>query len=84
MVTFVAAQDPDLLGLYPTVIWMDQASAFKHLRFTIKIHNVHSRRWTQAEVDMRGWTNQTIAAGKDQWIKGFSDHSLLYLEVQRI
>jgi hypothetical protein len=38
----------------------------------------------QGEVDVRGWVNQQTAAAKDQWIRNFSDHSLLYLEVQRV
>ncbi len=38
----------------------------------------------KAEVDVRGWTNQPTLAAKDKWIKDFSDHSLLYLEVQRV
>jgi hypothetical protein len=39
---------------------------------------------TKAEVDVRGWTNQTTAVAKDKWIKDYSDHSLLYLEVQQV
>jgi len=29
------------------------------------------RDGTKAEVDVRGWTNQTTAAAKDKWIKTF-------------
>ncbi len=36
-----------------------------------------------AEVDVRGWVNKSNRDGKDKWIREFSDHSLLYLEVQR-
>jgi hypothetical protein len=38
----------------------------------------------KAEVDVRGWTNQTTATAKDKWIKEYLDHSLLYLEVQEV
>jgi hypothetical protein len=34
--------------------------------------------------DVRGWTNQTTAVAKDKRIKDFSDHRLLYLELQRV
>jgi hypothetical protein len=33
---------------------------------------------------VRGWVNATSAAAKDNWIKDFSDHSLMYLKVQRV
>jgi hypothetical protein len=33
---------------------------------------------------VRGWVNAANAAAKDKWIKDFSDHRLLYLEVQRV
>jgi len=35
----------------------------------------------EANVSVRGWVDQTTAAKKDDWIKKFSDHSLLYFEV---
>jgi endonuclease/exonuclease/phosphatase family metal-dependent hydrolase len=38
----------------------------------------------EAEVDVRGWVNQNTQAAKDKWINEYSDHSLLYLEVQRV
>jgi endonuclease/exonuclease/phosphatase family metal-dependent hydrolase len=59
---------------------LDHVYASKHLKFTMFTR----ADGIQAEVDVRGWTNQTTTVGKDQWIKDFSDHSLLYLEVQRI
>jgi endonuclease/exonuclease/phosphatase family metal-dependent hydrolase len=59
---------------------LDHVYASNHLKF-----KMFSRSdGTQAEVDVRGWANQTTAAAKDQWIKDFSDHSLLYLEVQQV
>jgi len=59
---------------------LDHVYAANHLKF---------KRFTRAdgakaEVDVRGWTNQTSAVAKDKWIKDFSDHSLLYLEIQRV
>jgi endonuclease/exonuclease/phosphatase family metal-dependent hydrolase len=59
---------------------LDHVYASKHLKFTLFARP----DGTQAEVDVRGWTNQPNAAAKDQWIKDFSDHSLLYLEVQQV
>lgn len=51
---------------------LDHVVAADHLEF---------RTFAGAEVDVRGWTT---ADDKDAWINSFSDHSLLYLEVQRV
>lgn len=59
---------------------LDHVYASKHLTFTLFTRP----DGTKAEVDVRGWTNQPTPAAKDKWIKDFSDHSLLYLEVQRV
>ena len=36
------------------------------------------------EVDVRGWVNKPSTASQDAWINEFSDHSLLYFEVQKV
>jgi endonuclease/exonuclease/phosphatase family metal-dependent hydrolase len=59
---------------------LDHVYASKHLKF--KMFNRPDGG--KAEVDVRGWVNQTTPAAKDKWIKDYSDHSLLYLEVQRV
>ena len=58
---------------------LDHVYASKHLKFKMFTR----ADGANAEVDVRGWTDQPTAAAKDQWIKDYSDHSLLYLEVQR-
>lgn len=35
-----------------------------------------------AEVAVRGWVNEADAAAQDAWIDRYSDHSMLYFEVQ--
>ena len=59
---------------------LDHVYAAKHLKFTM----FPRPDGTKAEVDVRGRTNQTTATAKDKWIKEYSDHSLLYLEVQKV
>ena len=34
-----------------------------------------------ASVSVRGWVNEPTAAKKDEWIKKFSDHSLMFFEI---
>jgi len=59
---------------------LDHVYASKHLKFKM----FHRPDGSKAEVDVRGWVNQENSAAKDKWIRDFSDHSLLYLEVQRV
>jgi endonuclease/exonuclease/phosphatase family metal-dependent hydrolase len=36
---------------------------------------------SHAEVAVRGWTTESTVAKQDEWIKKYSDHSLVYFEV---
>ena len=59
---------------------LDHVYASKHLKFA----EFDRLDETKAEVDVRGWVNQTTVAAKDQWIEDFSDHCLLFLEIERV
>ena len=64
-----------LTELEPYLWLADQAGRLKQIY-----------RWpdgTKADVDVRGWVNEPTQAARDKWIGDFSDHSLLFLEVQR-
>ncbi len=37
-----------------------------------------------ADVTVLGWPKQTTVAKQDQWIRDYSDHGLLYLQVERV
>ena len=60
---------------------LDHVYASKHLQF--KQFNIPTSG-TKADVEVRGWVDQTSPADKDKWIKDYSDHSLLYFEVQKV
>ena len=53
----------------------DHVVASDHLSF---------KSFAGAEVDVRGWTKEATEEGKALWIKRYSDHALLYFEVQRV
>jgi endonuclease/exonuclease/phosphatase family metal-dependent hydrolase len=56
---------------------LDHAYAADHLTFkSFAIDGGGS-----ADVVVRGWVDKSSAQDKDQWIKDFSDHSLIYFEV---
>ena len=54
---------------------LDHVVAAEHLKF---------KNFNGSPVDVRGWVNEATDADKDTWIEKFSDHSLLYFEVQKV
>ena len=53
---------------------LDHVVAAKHLRF---------KKFRGAEVDVRGWPELEGEAEQLEWITRYSDHALLYFEVQK-
>lgn len=54
---------------------LDHVVAADHLQFT---------QFAGADVSVRGWPQLATEQEQRNWITGFSDHALLYLEVQEI
>ena len=59
---------------------LDHVYASEHLKFK-QFNKVGGGK---ADVSVRGWVNTKTIAEKDKWIKDYSDHSLLFLEVQKV
>ena len=59
---------------------LDHVYASEHLQFK----EFTRQDGTKAEVAVRGWVDETSQAKKDTWIGEYSDHCLLYLEVQKV
>lgn len=53
---------------------LDHVVAADHLQF---------KQFAGTDVRALGWPEETTPAAQDAWIKRFSDHSILYFEVQR-
>jgi len=54
---------------------LDHVIAADHLKF---------KQFTGgAQVDVRGWASQTTDAAKAAWIKQYSDHSLMFFQVEK-
>ncbi|KAB2644188.1 MAG: hypothetical protein DVB27_12480 [Verrucomicrobia bacterium] len=53
---------------------LDHVVAADHLQF---------EQFAGTDVRALGWPEETTPAAQDAWIKRFSDHSILYFEVQR-
>jgi endonuclease/exonuclease/phosphatase family metal-dependent hydrolase len=54
---------------------LDHVVAADHLKF---------KKFKGADVSVMGWPEQPTPAEQDAWIKRFSDHGILYFEVQRV
>ena len=54
---------------------LDHVVAASHLNF---------KKFGENPVSVRGWTDETTSEKKDAWAKKYSDHALLYFEVQKI
>lgn len=54
---------------------LDHVYASKNLKFT---------QFNGADVDVRGWVNAITDGEKNKWINDYSDHSILYFEVQKV
>ena len=54
---------------------LDHVVAADHLQFT---------QFVGADVSVRGWPELGTEAEQRQWIEDFSDHALLYFEVQEV
>lgn len=54
---------------------LDHVVAMDHLKF---------KSFGGTDVRVSGWNDKTTKAQKKAWVKKFSDHSMLYLEVQRV
>ena len=54
---------------------LDHVVAAEHLQF---------KAINGADVTVKGWPELATAQERDAWIKDFSDHALLFFEVQKV
>jgi hypothetical protein len=54
---------------------LDHVVAADHLNF---------KKFSGSSVDVRGWVDEPTDGKKDAWTKKFSDHTLLFFEVQKV
>lgn len=54
---------------------LDHVVSAEHLKF---------KSFAGSSVDVRGWVDESTDAKKDGWVKKYSDHALLYFEVQKV
>ena len=59
---------------------LDQVVVVDHLKLKAFGHDANG---DPVEVDVRGWPDEQTTAGKDKWIRTFSDHALLFFQVEK-
>ncbi len=70
----------------PATWWNGSGSRFPQsdLDHVVASDHITFKKITGAQVDVRGWPALDTVAKQDKWIEEFSDHGLLYLEVQKV
>ena len=69
------------------VTWWNGSDRYKpgsNLDHVVAADHLHFKTLGGAEVSVRGWPELTTEAEQEPWIKEYSDHALLYFEVQRV
>lgn len=67
--------------------WWNGSDSYKpgsNLDHVFAAEHLHFKRWNGAEVAVRGWMEQATEAEQKAWIETYSDHGLLYFEVQKV
>ncbi len=66
--------------------WPGSTSSLQpsNLDHVVAADHVGFKQFGGAPVDVRGWPQEPTAAKKDAWAAKFSDHALLFFEVQKV
>ena len=65
-----------------TMTWRSKGNLRSDLDHVVAADHLRFRRFGDAEVDVRGWPTLPDDAAQQKWNEDFSDHALLYFEVQ--
>ncbi len=73
------------LGKNAAATWWNGSGRLKpsDLDHVVASDQVKFKAIKGSPIDVRGWPNQTTDAARQKWIKEYSDHALLYMEVQK-
>lgn len=63
--------------------WRDGGRRRSNLDHVIATDSLKFKKFGSVEVDVRGWPRLATDAEQKSWISRFSDHALLYFEVQK-
>ncbi len=66
------------------VTWRDKRALRSNLDHVVAADHLTFKKFGPAEVDVRGWPTLPGDAAQQKWNTDFSDHALLYFEVQQL
>jgi len=79
--------DLNTMGMnHPFGHWWNSSHRRPHsdLDHVVSAEHLRLKAFNGAEVRVLGWPQEPTDAAKDRWAGRYSDHALLYLEVQRV
>ena len=70
----------------PHTFWNGSASPTQpsDLDHVVASNQLQFKQWSGRDINIRGWPELSTTAEKDAWIGRYSDHALLFLEVQKV
>ena len=71
---------------HPNTFWPGSKSSFdpSSLDHVVAADHLQFKPLSGKPVDVRGWPDEPTDAKKDKWTNEFSDHALLFFEVQKV
>jgi hypothetical protein len=54
-----------------------------NLDHVIASRQLEFRKFTGADVDVRGWPEEVTEAAREKWIRRYSDHALLFFQIEK-
>ena len=78
-------RDMVILGKGGPSWWPGSSSSYEpsNLDHVVAADHLEFKSFGGHPVDLRGWPEETTDAKRDRWVKKYSDHALLYFEVQK-
>ena len=71
---------------YPETYWPGSTSSYSpgNLDHVVAADHLRFKAFGSAHIDIRGWPQETTPEKRDAWTRKYSDHALLYFEVQKV
>lgn len=70
----------------PETYWPGSKSSYSpgNLDHVVAADHLQFKAFGSAQIDIRGWPQETTPEERDAWTRKYSDHALLYFEVQKV
>ncbi|MDH5700513.1 MAG: hypothetical protein OEZ41_11185 [Nitrospirota bacterium] len=71
---------------YSETYWPGSRSSYApgNLDHVVAADHLQFKAFGSAHIDIRGWPQETTPEKRDAWTRKYSDHALLYFEVQKV